>query len=93
MRPSGAALTVGDGVTDLSNFQAERMFIVNKPEAGVWTLRVAGTGVGGVMVQARSALSIVSVDFAPVGSTAFSFAPAPGVEARTACPSSASTRR
>ena len=79
-RPSGAALTDGDGVTKLSNFQAQRMFIVQKPETGVWTLRVGGSGVGGVMVQARSALSIASVEFASTGSTAFSVAPALGVE-------------
>jgi hypothetical protein len=79
-RPSGAALTGGDGATSLSNFQAQRMFIVKRPESGVWTLRVAGTGIGGVMVQARSTLSIDSVEFAPAGSTAFSFAPAAGVE-------------
>jgi hypothetical protein len=38
-RPSGAPLTAGDGVTDLSNFQAERMLIVERPETGVWTIR------------------------------------------------------
>ena len=75
-RPSGSTLTGSDGVTNLSSFQAQRMFIVNRPEPGVYTLRVAGSGIGGVMVQARSALAIAKVEFAPVGSTAFSFAPA-----------------
>jgi hypothetical protein len=79
-RPSGAALTGSDGVTNFSSFQAQRMFIVNRPELGVYTLRIAGSGIGGVMVQTRSELSIESIEFAPAGTTAFSFAPAPGVE-------------
>ena len=70
-RPSGAPLAGGDGVTDLSNFRALRMMIVTRPEPGVWTLRVAGSGIAGVMVQARSALGIADVRFAAAGSAAF----------------------
>ena len=79
-RPSGAPLVGGDDVTDFSNFQAERMVIVQRPEAGVWTIRAAGSGVAGVMVQARSALAIADLEFAAVGSTAFARAPLAGVE-------------
>jgi hypothetical protein len=79
-RPSGATLTAGDGVTELANFQAQRAFVVTRPETGIWSVRVAGSGVGGVMVQARSSLSIDSVEFAAAGSREFSYAPAPGVE-------------
>ena len=79
-RPSGAPLAGGDGVTDLSNFQAERMLIVQRPEAGVWTMRASGSGVAGVMVQARSALAIDDLQFAAVGSTAFTRVPMAGVE-------------
>jgi hypothetical protein len=79
-RPSGALLAAGDGVTDLSNFVAERMMIVKRPEPGVWTIRAAGSGIAGVMVQGRSALGISQVQFAGVGSTAFTRVPLAGVE-------------
>jgi hypothetical protein len=79
-RPSGALLVSGDGVTDLSNFVAERMMIVKRPEPGVWTIRAAGSGIAGVMVQGRSALGISQVQFAAVGSTAFTRVPLAGVE-------------
>jgi hypothetical protein len=79
-RPSGTPLTAGDGVTDLSNFQAERMLIVQRPEAGVWTIRVSGSGVAGVMVQARTTLAIADLQFAGAGSTAFTRVPSAGVE-------------
>ena len=46
MRPSGAAAS-GDDVVDLSNFRAERMVIVKRPESGMWTLRLSGSGVSG----------------------------------------------
>ena len=79
VRPSGAPVG-GPEVTDLSNFRAERMVIVRRPEAGVWTIRTAGSGIAGVMVQGRSALGIAQVQFAAVGSTAFTSVPLPGVE-------------
>jgi len=78
-RPSGA-LVGGADVTDLSNFRAERMVIVRRPELGVWTIRAAGSGIAGVMVQARSALGIAQVQFAAIGSTAFTPVPLAGVE-------------
>jgi len=79
-RPSGAPLAGGsEGVTDFSNFRAERMVIAARPERGIWTIRVAGSGVAGVMVQARSSLGI-EIQFAAAGSTAFTGAPSAGVE-------------
>jgi hypothetical protein len=80
VRPSGAPLAGGDGVTDLSNFRALRMMIVKRPDPGIWTLLVAGSGVAGVIVQARSALGIADVRFAAAGSTAFTRVPVAGVE-------------
>jgi hypothetical protein len=79
-RPSGVPLAGSEGVTDHSNFRAERMVIVKKPEAGVWTIRASGNGVAGVMVQARTALGIRQVQFAAVGSSAFTGEPLAGVE-------------
>ena len=80
MRPFGVPAGGGAEVTHLSNFLAERMVIVKRPEPGVWTIRTAGSGIAGVMVQARSALGIAQVQFAAVGSTAFTSVPLPGVE-------------
>ena len=53
VRPSGAA-AIGDDVTLLPNFRAEHMVIVRRPEPGVWTLRVVGSGIGGIVVQAAA---------------------------------------
>ena len=78
LRPSGEP-AAGDRVTDLSNFRAERMVIVTKPEPGLWTIRVAGSGVAGVVVQAKSALALATT-FAPAGTTTFGPVPRAGVE-------------
>lgn len=77
--PSGA-LASGDTVTDRSTFRAERMVIVRQPQPGVWTVRVAGRGVAGVSVQAKSPLGIAAVEFSAAESTTFMPVPAFGVE-------------
>jgi hypothetical protein len=79
VRPSGA-LAVGDDVTDLPNFRAQHMVIVRRPEPGIWTLRVMGSGVSGMVVQARSAIGIGLIEFAPAPGTAFAAVPTSGVE-------------
>jgi hypothetical protein len=79
LQPSGA-LAGGDNVTDLAGFRAERMVMVKRPQPGVWTVRVAGQGVAGVAVQARSPLGIADVEFAPAQSSTFTALPAFGVE-------------
>ena len=79
LRPSGAP-AAGDGVSDLSSFLAMRMVVVKKPEPGVWTVRVSGSGVAGVIVKARSEIQLAEVAFAPVGTSAFKNVPAAGIE-------------
>jgi hypothetical protein len=74
-RPSGVTLVPGEGVTDYSNFRAQRMMLVKRPEPGIWTVRASGSGLAGVVVQARTDLTIDSVQFAAAGSTAFTFLP------------------
>ena len=76
--PSGQPPS-GEGVTDLSNV-AERVVIVNRPAAGTWTIRAAGSGVAGVMVTARTAVSLANVEFAAVGSDRFRPVPVAGVD-------------
>lgn len=78
VRPSGA-LAIGDDVTDLSNFRAQHMVIVKRPEPGTWTLRVAGTGISGVVVQARSGIGLSQPEFAPAPGTPFTAIPTTGV--------------
>jgi hypothetical protein len=80
LRPSGATVVAGDDVTDYSNFRGEHMVIVRRPEPGVWTMRVGGSGVAAVVVQARSAIGIAHVEFAPVPATTFTAIPRLGVE-------------
>jgi hypothetical protein len=79
VRPSGA-LAVGDDVTDLPNFRAQHMVIVRRPEPGVWTVRAAGSGISGVVVQARSEIGISQPEFAPVPNTTFATIPSAGVQ-------------
>jgi hypothetical protein len=64
LQPSGE-LASGDGVMDVSGFRAKRLVIVKRPQPGIWTVRVAGSGVAGVIVQARSPVGITNLEFAP----------------------------
>jgi hypothetical protein len=79
VRPSGA-MAIGDDVTDLPNFRAQHMVIVKRPEPGMWTLRVAGSGISGVVVQARSGIGISQPEFAPGSQLTFAGVPTAGVE-------------
>ncbi len=78
LRPSGL-VAAGDDVTE-SIFRSQRMVIVKRPEPGVWTMRVSGSGVAGVVAQARSELAITQLQFAPAGSQTFRAAPIAAVE-------------
>jgi hypothetical protein len=77
--PSRASVS-GENVTDLSNFRAQRMIIIKRPEIGIWTIRVSGSGIAGIVVQSRSAIGIAQVEFAPSQSGAFTARPSAGVE-------------
>jgi hypothetical protein len=79
VRPSGA-LAIGDDVTDLPNFRAQHMVIVRRPEAGMWTMRVAGSGISGVVVQARSGIGMSQPEFAPAVDATFRAVPFAGVQ-------------
>lgn len=79
VRPSGLAAN-GDDVTHLSNFRAERMVIVKRPEPGLWTVGVSGSGVSAVVVQAKSGIGIADVKFAATGTSNFMPIPSAGVE-------------
>jgi hypothetical protein len=78
--PPSGGFADRDAVVDLSNFRAERMVIVKHPEPGMWTLRVSGSGISGIVVQARSPIAISQVEFAPAQGATFGPRPAAGVE-------------
>lgn len=79
VRPSGA-LAVGDDVTDFPNFRAQHMVIVRRPEPGIWSLRVSGSGISGVVVQSRSGIGMSRPEFAPTPGGPFAAIPSAGVE-------------
>jgi hypothetical protein len=79
VRPSGA-IAIGDDVTDRPNFRAQHMVVVRRPEPGMWTLRVAGSGISGVVVQARSEIGVSLPEFAAAPQTTFTGIPTAGVE-------------
>ncbi len=79
VRPSGLPAN-GEGVRDLSNFRAERMVVVTRPEPGIWTVSVSGSGIAGVVVQARTAIGISDVQFAAGQSVNFTAIPSAGTE-------------
>jgi len=79
LRPSGGPVG-GEGVTDYSNFRAQRMVVVKRPEPGIWTIRAAGNGVAGVMVKALGGPAITGVQFAAAGTTSFTPIPLTGVD-------------
>lgn len=78
VRPSGA-LAIGDDVTDLPNFRAQHMVIVRRPEPGAWTLRVAGSGISGIVVQARSGIGMSGPEFAAAPNSTFAAIPTAGL--------------
>jgi hypothetical protein len=67
-------------VTAFSNFKAEQLTVVRHPEPGIWTLRVSGSGISGIVVQAQSTLGISQLDFAPSPGTTFTRIPQADVE-------------
>ncbi len=79
-RPSGVTLIPAEGVTVHSDFRAQRMMIVKRPEPGVWTIRASGSGVAAIVVQARTELGITGVQFAAAGTSTFTPLPAASAE-------------
>jgi len=77
VRPSGAT-AIGDDVTEVPNFRAQHMVVIRRPEPGIWTMRVAGRGISGVVVQARSGIGISHPEFLPASQTTFTAIPKAG---------------
>ena len=79
LRPSGVPVA-GEGVSDYSNFRAERMVVVNHPEPGMWKVRAGGSGIAAVMVQARADVALAAVEFAAAESGSYRRTPLAAVE-------------
>ena len=56
------------------------MVIVRRPEPGAWTVRVAGSGISGVVVQARSGIGISRPEFAAAPNSTFAAIPTAGLQ-------------
>lgn len=78
LSPSGVFGQASD-VNDFSS-RAWRVVVVKRPEPGIWTIRAAGSGFVGVIVQARSALRMTQVQFGVGESTTLVHSPRPGRE-------------
>jgi hypothetical protein len=60
VRPSGAVVAASDPDVTWTAFQAGRQIGVESPEAGTWTVRLAGKGLMFLVVHARSTLALES---------------------------------
>lgn len=60
--------------------RAWRVLVVKRPEVGVWTIRVSGSGLVGVSAQVRTALEIAQIQFGVGGTTTLARSPRQGVE-------------
>jgi len=58
VRPSGAVVTASDPDVTWTAFQAGRQVGVTSPDAGTWTVRLAGKGLMFLVVHARAALAL-----------------------------------
>jgi hypothetical protein len=58
VRPSGAVVTASDPDVTWTAFQAGRQVAVQSPEAGTWTIRLAGEGLRFLVVHARASLAL-----------------------------------
>ena len=57
-RPSGAVLQAAEEGVDYHQFEAGRVVVVSRPEPGAWTLRVSGSGIFFLIVQAKTTLAL-----------------------------------
>jgi len=64
--PSGQLLQ-NTGAGEFHSFRAGRIVTLPKPEAGSWRVRVAGRGMFFLVVQGKSELSLVRVEFVREG--------------------------
>jgi hypothetical protein len=60
-RPSGALVRASDDGVEYHQFEAGRIVVLPRPEAGTWRIRASGRGLAFVVVSARTSMSLGSV--------------------------------
>ena len=66
-RPSNTEVHSGEPGVDDNRFRSGQILIVAKPEAGPWRIKIAGIGLFFVVAQAKSAISLDTVEFVEPG--------------------------
>jgi von Willebrand factor A domain-containing protein 7 len=66
-RPSGAELDASAPGVDDNRYRAGRIVVMSRPEPGIWQVRIVGAGLFFVVTEARSDVSLHSVQFVQVG--------------------------
>jgi len=66
-RPSGAELDATAPGVDDNRYHAGRIVAMSRPEPGVWQVRIVGSGLFFAVVEAKSDLSLHSVQFVQLG--------------------------
>jgi hypothetical protein len=66
-RPSGAELDAAAPGVDDNLYHAGRIVAMSRPEPGVWQVRIVGSGLFFAVVEAKSDLSLHSVQFVKLG--------------------------
>lgn len=66
-RPSGAAVTSGEGGVEFSEWTCGRIVTVGSPEKGAWQVRLSGTGRFWLRVTGQSDLYILNAEFVRLG--------------------------
>ena len=69
LRPSGAAVTSGEGGVEISEWTCGRIITIGSPEKGNWRVQLSGTGRFWLRVMARGDLYILSVEFVQLDGT------------------------
>lgn len=67
LRPSGAAVTSGEGGVEISEWTCGRIITIGSPEKGTWHVQMSGTGRFWLRVTAQADLYILSVEFVQLG--------------------------
>lgn len=67
LRPSNIEVHAGEPSVDDNRFRSGQILIVGKPEAGPWRVKIAGAGLFFVVAEAKTAISLDSVEFVEPG--------------------------
>jgi hypothetical protein len=66
-RPSKTEVLAGEPNVNDNQFRSGKILMLARPEAGAWRIRMAGIGMFFVVVQAKSSISLGTVEFVEKG--------------------------